>query len=101
MLLGKYKLNTIEVQIYRNELNKACFAHGAAYSDGKNLGKGAISYKNLKDKAYEIAGNHNCDGYQRALASIVYKFFQKKTGSGISLNEQLAEELPKPVIKKN
>ena len=28
------------------------------------------------------------------------KIFDKKTGSGISVNEQLAEELNKPVIKK-
>ena len=31
---------------------------------------------------------------------MVYKFFDKKTGSGISANEQLAKELYKPVIKK-
>ena len=29
-----------------------------------------------------------------------YQFFDKKTGSGISVNEPLAEELHKPVIKK-
>ena len=32
---------------------------------------------------------------------MVYKFFDKKTGSGISANEQLAKELYKAVIKKN
>ena len=31
---------------------------------------------------------------------MVYKFFDKKTGSGISVNEQLAEELHKPIAKK-
>ena len=31
---------------------------------------------------------------------MAYKFFDRKTGSGISVNEQLAEELHKPVIKK-
>ena len=31
---------------------------------------------------------------------MVYQFFDKKTGSGISVNEQLTEELHKPVIKK-
>ena len=36
----------------------------------------------------------------RVLASMVYKFFDKKTGSGISANEQLAKELYKAVIKK-
>ena len=54
----------------------------------------------MKDAAYEMAGNHGYDGYQRALASMVYTSFDKKTGSGISVNEQLAEELHKPVIKK-
>ena len=31
---------------------------------------------------------------------MVYKFFDKKTGLVIGVNEQLAEELHKPVIKK-
>ena len=52
----------------------------------------------MKDRAYEIARNH--DGYQRALTSMVYKFFDNKTASGVSVNEQLAEELHKLVIKK-
>ena len=51
----------------------------------------------MKDRAYEIARNHNYDGYER---NMFYKFFDKKTGSRMSVNEQLAEELHKPVIKK-
>ena len=47
----------------------------------------------LKDRAYEVARNRGYDGYQRALASMVYKIFDKKTGSGTSVNEQLAKEL--------
>ena len=31
---------------------------------------------------------------------MVYKFFNKKTGSGISVNEQLAEQINEGVIKK-
>ena len=58
--------------LYRNELDKACFAHDAAYSDSKDLAKRAISDKILKDRAFEIARNCNCDGYQRALASMVF-----------------------------
>ena len=54
----------------------------------------------LKDRAYKIAKNCGYDGYQRALAIMVYKFFDKKTESRVSVNEQLAEELHKPVIKK-
>ena len=30
---------------------------------------------------------------------MVYRFFDKKTESRVNLNEQLAEELHKPVIK--
>ena len=64
--------------LYRNELDKACFVHDAAYSESKNLAKRNISYNILKHRAYEIAKNCGYDGYQRALASIVYKFFDKK-----------------------
>ena len=77
--------------LYRNELDKGCFAHDATYSDSKDLAKRTISDKILKIKH---------DEHQRELASMVCKFFDRKTGSGISLNEQLAEELHKPVIKK-
>ena len=39
--------------------------------------------KVLRDKAYDIASNPKYDGYQRGLASMVYKFFDKKSiGSG-------------------
>ena len=31
----------------------------------------------MKDRAYEIARNHGYDGYKTALASMVYKFFDK------------------------
>ena len=78
--------------LYRNELDKAYFAHDAAYSDNKDLAKRTISDKILKDRAYEIArirkhdGYHICHKYD-ALASIVYKFFDKKTGLGVSINE--------------
>ena len=60
--------------LYRNELGKACFAHDAAYSDSKHLAKRTVSDKILKDRAYEIARNRRYDGYQRALASMTYKF---------------------------
>ena len=56
--------------------------HDAAYSDSKYLAKRTISDKILKGKAHEISRNRKDDGYQRASASMVYKFFDKKTGSG-------------------
>ena len=63
--------------LYRNELDKACFAHDAAYSDSKDLAKTTISGKILKDRAREIARNCIYDGYQAAFASIVYSFLTK------------------------
>ena len=77
---------------YKNKLDKACFAHDATYSESKDLAKRTISDKILKDRAHETARNCSYDEYQKALESIVYKFFNKKTGSEVSLNEQLAEE---------
>ena len=81
-----------------------------------------ISDQKLRNSAYEIASNPKYDGYQRGLASLVYKFFDskvapldKKTMSGKGIanhtakpsslertgnNKFLAEELHKPVIKK-
>ena len=53
----------------------------------------------MKDRAYEIARYCGYNGYQRALASMVYKFFDKKTGSGISVNEKLTKEWHKPEIE--
>ena len=64
--------------IYKNELNKACFAHDAAYSANKALTKRTISDKILKDRADEIAINPKCNGYQRRLLSMVYNCFAKK-----------------------
>ena len=61
--------------IYRNELDKACFQHDIAYGKYKDLERRTQSDKVLKDKAFEIANNPRYDGYQRGLASIVYKFF--------------------------
>ena len=54
----------------------------------------------MKDRAYEISRNCGYGRYQRQLASMVYNFFHKKTGSRASVNKQLAEELHKPVTKK-
>ena len=79
--------------LYRNELDKACFVHDAAYFDSKDLAIRTISDKILEDGAYEITRNCKYDGYQRALASMVYKIFYNKSGSRISVEEQLAQEL--------
>ena len=91
--------------IYRNELDKACFQHDSAYADHKDLINRTKSDKVLRDKAYDIASNPEYDGYQRGLANMMYKFFDKKSmGSGVKKLKDsssiLADKLPKPVIKK-
>ena len=58
----------------------------------------------LRNKAFEIARNPKYDGHRRGLVSMVYRFFDKKSkGSGIKSmpNQQLANELRNPIIKKN
>ena len=55
-----------------------------AYGDFKDIKRRTASDKILRDKAFDIAKNPKYDGYQRGLASMVYKFFDKKSsGSGI------------------
>ena len=66
--------------IYKNEIDKACFVHDGLYSDSSDLAKRTTSDKILKDRAYKIAINPNYDGYQRTIASMIYRFFGKKTG---------------------
>ena len=84
--------------IYKNESDKACFQHDAAYSDSKDFVKRTQSDKTSKDKSFKTANNPKYDGYQRRLASMIYKFFDKKSkGHGIENdikeNQQLANEL--------
>ena len=59
-------------------LAKACFQHDMAYGDFKDLTRRIASDKILRDKVFHIAKNPKYDGYQRGLASMTYKFFDKK-----------------------
>ena len=108
--------------IYKNELDKVCFQHDMAYGDFKDIKRRTASDKILRDKAFNIAKNPKYDRYQRGLAFMVYKFFDKKSaslkyisasGSGIVNNNNnnnnnnkikqnllLSEELHKPIIRK-
>ena len=64
--------------IYKTELDKECFQHDMAYGDFKDLAKRTATDKVLRDKAFKIVSDQKHDGYQRGLASMVYKFFDKK-----------------------
>ena len=101
----KFKETEDTSYIYKNKLDKACFQHDMAYRDFKDINRRTASNKILRDKAFTIAKDPKYNGYQRGLASMVYKFFDKKSkGGGINtpleFNEQLAEELHKPIIRK-
>ena len=101
--IKKFKQTGDTRYIYRNDLDKACFQHDSAYADNKDLINRTKADKVLRDKAYDIASNPEYDGYQRGSASMVYKFFDKKSrGSGTTepSSLKLADELHKPVIKK-
>ena len=89
--------------IYKNELDKACFQHDMACGKSKDLPKRTQSVKVLRDKAFKIASDSKYNGYRRGLASMVYKYFDKKSsGSGVEAepNYQLPIELHKQITKK-
>ena len=105
--IQKFKETGDTNYIYKNELDKACFAHDVAYSDSKDLTKRTVANNILRNRAFNIAKDPKYDGYQRGLASMVYKFFDKKSKRNGSVNteitpqnQQLAEVLHKPIIKK-
>ena len=76
------------------------------HGKSKDLVKRTPSDKVLKDKAFKIASKPKYDGCKRGLASMVYKFFDKKSASlnkfsiANEPNYQLANELHKPIIRK-
>ena len=106
--IKEFKRTSDTCYIYRNELDKACFQQSSVYPDHQDL------INRTEAIACDIASNPEYDGYQRGLASMVYKFFSKKSmakpsslermGSGINTAKPsssiLADELHKPVIKK-
>ena len=76
-----------------------------AYGNYKGLERRTVSDKILRDRAFNIAANPKYDGYQRGLASMVYKFFDKQSSDSSIKNEnmsdqELADVLHKPSIRK-
>ena len=73
------------------------------YGKSKDLAKRTQSDKHLRDKAFKIVSDPKYDSYQRGLASVVYKFFDKKSSrSGVDAepNYQLVGELHRQIIRK-
>ena len=97
--------------IYQNKLDKACLQHDMGYGDFEYLLRRTTSHKISCDEAFNITKNPKYDGYQRGLASMVYKYFDERNsatrankfaGSGVKnvSDQQFVEELCKPIIKK-
>ena len=63
--------------IYRYDLDKACFQHDMAFGKSKDSANRNHSDRFLRDKAFQIMSDTKYDGYQRRLASMVFKFFVK------------------------
>ena len=75
--IQKFKETGDTSYTYKNEPDKVCFHHDMAYGDFKDLARRTASDKFLIDNAFNIAKNTKYDGYQRGLASMVYKFLIK------------------------
>ena len=75
--IQKFKKMGDTSYICKNELDKACFQHDMTYGDFKDLAKIIAADKVLRDRAFKIASDQKYDGYQRGLASMVYKFLIK------------------------
>ena len=59
--------------------------------------------QSFKRKHLKFKSDPKYDGYQRGLASMVYKVFDKKSSGDDLINEAnypLADELHKPIIRK-
>ena len=93
--IQKFKETGDTNYIYKNELDKACFQHDMPYRDFKGLARRTAFDKVLRDKAFSIAKSPNYYGYQRGIASMFCKFFDKMSaGGGVNMhanNEKLAE----------
>ena len=76
--IKKFKETGDSRYIYRDELDKAFFQHDMAYGYFKDLAKRAAADKVIRDQAFNIAKDPKYDGYQRILASMVCKFFDKR-----------------------
>ena len=76
--IQKFKETGDTSYIYKNDLDEACFQH-MAYVGFKYIARRTASDKALRDKAFNIAKHSKHGGYQRRLASMVNRFFDKKS----------------------
>ena len=98
--IQKFKETGDTDYIYKNELGKACFQHDIAYGDFKDLTKRTMADKVLRGKAFKTASDKKYDGYQRGVASMVYRFSIKSLVEAVVLCPLLRKLLLLIIIKK-
>ena len=104
---NKERIQKFKRYVYQNELDKTCFQHNMVYCGFKDFLRRTGSHKVLRDNAFNIARNVKLDEYERGLAFMVYKFFDKKTSGANTLgdgvknetipDQELVEELHKTI----
>ena len=65
--------------IYQKELDRAYFKDDMAYRNFQDFPRRIAADEVLHNKAFNIPKNIIYDGYQRGIASMVYKLFDKNT----------------------
>ena len=73
--IQKFKDTEDSRHIYQNQLDKACFKHDMILKITVRI---TASDEILHDKTFNLAKNTKYDRYQMRLASMVYKFLEKK-----------------------
>ena len=92
--IQKFKEIADSRNIYQKELDKVFFQHDMAYEDFKDLIRGTVSDKILRDKAFNITKNPKYDRYQRGLASMNCNIVHTKTKNKLTnYTNQLIENL--------
>ena len=111
MLLVHLQKTKKELSILCGQEIQILFTEISLIKQKEDLAKITQSDKVLRDKAFKIASDPKYDGYQRGLASMVYKFFDKKSsGSGVAAslanksaiepNYQFENELHRQITRK-
>ena len=90
--IQKFKETGDSRYIFQNKLDKTSFQDDKPYGYFKDLAGRIGSDKILHDKAFNITRNPKYDQYQRGLASMVYKFFDKRTSGSSIKNENISNK---------
>ena len=78
---GSFTLNKKIIRKYKEteKFREIFFQHDMAYGDFIDYVRRRVSDKVFTDKAFNIAKNPKYDGYQRGLASMVFKLLYRKS----------------------